>query len=352
MKKHYTAHKLSNKRSYKSPLTTPNMICLGIESTAHTFGAGIVTNKGEVLSNQRSMYTTASGGIHPMKATKHHLLLCDKIINSALEEAKLKLSDLDLIAFSQGPGLGQTLRVGAVSARTLSKLLNVPLLGVNHCVAHIEIGKHKTKLKDPITLYVSGANTQIIAYAGNKYRVFGETLDIGVGKFLDTIGRFMGTGFPGGPAIENLAAKGKKYIELPYSIKGMDFSFAGIQTKVRQLIESEAYSNNDLAFSTQETVFAMLTEATERAIAHIGKNEVLLTGGVAANKRLTRMLETMCKSRKVKFEVCPRELSGDQGAMIAWQGIVEYSAGKRQKISDTEINGKWRTDQVEVNWIK
>ena len=95
----------------------------------------------------------------------------------------------------------------------------------------------------------------------------------------------------------------------------------------------------------------MLTEATERAVAHIGKNEVLLTGGVAANKRLTKMIETMCKTRGVKFEVCPRSLSGDQGAMIAWQGIIEYSAGKRQKISDTEVDGKWRTDQVEVNWI-
>ena len=268
-----------------------------------------------------------------------------------MKESKVKLSDIDLIAFSQGPGLGQTLRTGAVTARALSKLLNIPLVGVNHCVAHIEIGKQKTGLKDPVTLYVSGANTQIIAYAGNRYRVFGETLDIGVGKFLDTVGRFMGTGFPGGPAIEKLASRGKNYIELPYIIKGMDFSFAGIQTKLRQLVESKKYSKEDLAFSTQETVFAMLTEATERAVAHIGKTEILLTGGVAANKRLTKMLETMCKARGVKFKVCPRELSGDQGVMIAWQGIIEYNAGKRQKILETEVDGKWRTDQVEVNWI-
>ncbi len=327
------------------------MICLGIESTAHTFGIGIVNDKGTVLANQRSMYTTEKGGIHPIKATNHHILLCDKLIKDALKESKLKLSDINLITFAQGPGLGQTLRTGAVTARTLSKLLNIPLVGVNHCVAHIEIGRQKTKLKDPVTLYVSGANTQIIAYAGNRYRVFGETLDIGVGKFLDTVGRFIGTGFPGGPAIEKLAEKGKNYIELPYSIKGMDFSFSGIQTKIRQLVESKKHSDEDLAFSTQETVFAMLTEATERAVAHIGKNEVLLTGGVAANKRLTKMLEDMCEARGVKFEVCPRALSGDQGAMIAWQGIIEYSAGKRQKNSDTEVDGKWRTDQVEVNWI-
>ena len=119
------------------------MLCLGIESTAHTFGIGIVTDKGKVLANKRSMYTTEKGGIHPIKAAKHHILLCDELITSALKEAKIKIKDIDLIAFSQGPGLGQTLRTGAVTARTLSKLLNIPLVGVNHCVAHIEIGKQK-----------------------------------------------------------------------------------------------------------------------------------------------------------------------------------------------------------------
>jgi len=261
----------------------------------------------------------------------------------------LNLKDIDLISFSQGPGLGQCLRVGAVAARSLSKALNISLVGVNHCVAHIEIGKQKTGLNDPITLYTSGANTQIIAYAGGKYRVFGETLDIGVGNFLDNVGRYMGLGFPGGPKIEKLASKSKKYVEMPYPIKGMDFSFSGLQNKTRQLIETE--TKEDLCYSIQETVFAMLTEATERAIAHIGKDEVLLTGGVAANKRLTSMLYQMCKDRGIKFAVCPFSLAGDNGAMIAWQGIVEYNAGKRQKIKDTEIEVKWRTDQVDVNWV-
>jgi len=325
------------------------MICLGIEATAHTFGVGIVNGKGEVLANRKHTLETETGGIHPIKAAQAHILYYDTLVKEALSEAKLTLKDIELISFSQGPGLGQCLRVGAVAARSLSKALNVPLVGVNHCVAHIEIGKQQTGLKDPVTLYTSGANTQIIAYAGGKYRVFGETLDIGVGNFLDNVGRYMGLGFPGGPKIEKLAAKSKHYLELPYPIKGMDFSFSGLQNKARQLVEKE--TKEDLCYSIQETVFAMLTEATERAVAHIGKNEVLLTGGVAANKRLTSMLAQMCKDRGIKFAVCPFSLAGDNGAMIAWQGIVEYNAGKRQKLEDTEIDGKWRTDQVEVNWI-
>ena len=327
------------------------MLCLGIESTAHTFGIGIVDEEGNILANRTHTLETETGGIHPIKAAQAHELFYDSLVKAALKDAKLKLSDIDLISFSQGPGLGQCLRVGAVAARALSSLLEIPLIGVNHCVAHIEIGKKKTGLKDPITLYTSGANTQIIAYAGEKYRVFGETLDIGVGNFLDNFARYLGLGFPGGPKIEKLANKGKNYVELPYTIKGMDFSFSGIQNKLKQLISLNKYSTEDLCFSTQETVFATLTEATERAVAHIDKNEVLLTGGVAANKRLQKMLEIMCKERGIKFAVCPFSLAGDNGAMIAWQGIIEYNAGKRQKILETEIDGKWRTDQVRVNWI-
>ncbi len=325
------------------------MICLGIESTAHTFGIGIVDSEGNVLANARHTLETETGGIHPIKAAQAHILYYDMLIKSALKDAKLKLENIDLISFSQGPGLGQCLRVGAVAARSLAGMLNIPLIGINHCVAHIEIGKQKTGLTDPVTVYASGANTQIIAYAGEKYRVFGETLDIGIGNFLDNIGRYMGLGFPGGPKIEKLASTGNKYIELPYTVKGMDFSFSGLQNKVRQLINKE--SNENLCYSVQETVFAMLTESTERALAHIGKNEVLLTGGVGANRRLTAMLKQMCDDRGVKFEVCPRSLSGDNGAMIAWQGIVEFTSGKRQELIETEIDGKWRTDQVNITWI-
>src|SRR3989344_6191284 len=332
------------------------MVCLRIESTAHTLGIGVINSNREVLANEKSTFTTETGGIKPGKVTEHHILMYDFVLKRAIEKANIKLKDINLIAFSQGPGLGGCLRVGAAAARALASYLKVPLIGVNHPVAHIEIGRLTSRFKDPITLYVSGANTQILALAAGRYRVFGETLDTGVGNFLDSFGRTLGLGFPQGPKIEELALKGKKYIELPYTIKGMDFTFSGILTKLEQLAKnSELKTKNsqlisDLCYSAQETVFAMLTEATERAVAHIDKKEILLTGGVAANKRLAEMLRLMCKERGVKFAVVPRELSGDNGAMIAWAGILEHKAGIKQNILDTKVNQDWRTDQVEVLW--
>jgi len=326
------------------------MICLGIESTAHTIGIGIIDDQGKVLANEKSVFTTETGGLKPGKIVEHHVLMYDFVLQRALEKSKIKLKDIDLVAFSQGPGLGGCLRIGASAARALATFLKVPLVGVNHPVAHVEIGKLTSGFKDPITLYVSGANTQILALAAGRYRVFGETLDVGVGNFLDSFGRALGLGFPQGPKIEELAAKSKNYIELPYTIKGMDFSFSGILTKLEQLAKSGKYSTEDLCYSAQETVFAILTEATERAIAHINKKEILLTGGVAANKRLAEMLEVMARERNVKFAAVPKELAGDNAAMIAWLGILEHKAGRKLKISETVVNQDWRTDQVEVKW--
>jgi N6-L-threonylcarbamoyladenine synthase len=326
------------------------MLCLGIESTAHTLGIGIVDEKGKVLANEKATFTTEKGGIHPRKAAEHHLLMYSFVLERALKTAKVKLSDIDLISFAQGPGLGACLRVGAVAARSLASLLNNPIIGVNHCCAHVSIGQLTSGFNDPITLYVSGANTQILALASGRLRVFGESIDVGVGNFLDVIGRAMGLGFPAGPLIDKMAKGKRKYIELPYTIKGMDFAFSGIQTKVEQLIRTKKHKIEDLCFSAQETVFAELTEATERAIAHINKKEILLTGGVAANSRLQEMLKIMSKERGVKFAVVPRDLAGDNGAMIAYQGILEYKAGRRQKIKNTEINQHWRTDDVDVTW--
>ena len=325
------------------------MICLGIESTAHTLGIGIMNDKGEVLANEKASYTTEEGGIHPRKATEHHVLFYEFVLKRALAAAHIDLKSVDLISYSKGPGLGGCLRIGAAIARSLSTILKVPLIGVNHCIAHVEIGKLTSKFKDPITLYTSGANTQILALASGRYRVFGETLDVGVGNFLDSFGRALHLGFPAGPKIEELAKKGKKYIEIPYTIKGMDFAFSGIQTKLEQL--SKKHKKEDLCYSCQETVFAILTEATERAIAQIDKKEILLTGGVAANKRLTEMLATMAKDRGVKFAVVPFSLACDNGAMISWQGIIEYKARGSDAILDTKPIQRWRTDDVDITWL-
>lgn len=324
---------------------------LGIESTAHTFGVGIVRN-GKILANVRDMYTTETGGIIPTESAKHHARLKDSLYEKALQEAKISEEDIDAIAFSQGPGLAPCLLEGKKFTKELSKKLKKPVVPVNHCVAHLEIGKI-TGAKDPVLLYVSGANTQVIAYAAGKYRVFGETLDIGVGNFIDTFARYAGIGFPGGPKIQELASKSKNYVELPYKVKGMDIALSGILTNLKQKLESGNYKIEDLSYSLQETVFAMLVETAERAMAHTGKKELLLGGGVACNSRLQEMCSIMCEERGAKFFCPERALLVDNAAMIAFLGEIMFNAGIKtsgKKIEELDILPRQRTDDVEVKW--
>ena len=324
------------------------MITLGIEGTAHTLGIGIVTEE-KVLANIFDTLTTEKGGIHPKEAAEHHAKLLRPLLKKAFQEAKVNIKDVDVIAFSQGPGLGPALRVVATAARALALRYNKPIVGVNHCIAHVEITK-MFGIRDPVGLYVSGGNTQVLALEGGRYRVFGETLDIGIGNAIDTFAREVGLGFPGGPKIEKLAQKGEKYIELPYTVKGMDLSFSGILTEAVRKYKTGKYKLEDIAYSFQETAFAALIEVTERAVAHTGKEEVVLVGGVAANNRLREMLKTMSEERNIKFFVPPYDLCRDNGAMIAYNGLRMFKAGIRFSIEETIVKQKFRTDEMEVTW--
>ncbi len=326
------------------------MIVLGIESTAHTFGVGIINEK-KILANEKDIYTTKKGGMIPVRVADHHFRVCDKIIKRALSAAQINLSEVEIISFSQAPGIGNTLRVGAIAARSLALNLEKPIIGVNHCIAHLEIARLLfPEAKDPVLLYVSGANTQVIAYDGGKYRIFGETLDIGVGNFLDSFARYAGIGFPGGPVIEKLAKQGNTYIELPYCVKGMDVNFGGILTNLRNKLRTKKYRLEDLAYSVQETVFPMLIEVSERAMAHCEKDELVLGGGVACNKRLQEMARIMCRERGASCYIPDNQLLVDNAVMIAWLGLVEYESGIRMKIENTGIKPYERTDDVEVTW--
>ncbi len=319
---------------------------VGIETTAHTFGVGIVS-KGKVLSNVKDMYRPDSGGIIPNKSAEHHKFVSQNIWDNAFSKAKFSEKEIKAIAVSNAPGLAPCLHAGLNFAKQKAKILNVPLIAVNHCIAHLEIGQ-SVGAKDPVLLYASGANTQIIAYLDGKYRVFGETLDLGVGNFIDTFGRYVGISFPAGPVLENIA-KGGKYIELPYSIKGMDVSFSGMQTKMKQMYD-KGFNIKDLAFSMQETAFAMLVEAAERALTHTGKKELVLGGGVACNSRLQEMCKLMCKSRGAKLFCPAKEFLVDNGAMIAYTGEILFNSGIKKNYEDIQISPRERTDQVIVKW--
>jgi universal protein Kae1 len=331
-------------------------ICLGIESTADDFGVGIVTFNGEILANASSGYIPEEGGIHPREAARHHAEVADKVLNEALSKASVNPRDLTLIAFAQGPGLGPCLRTGATVARALASYLTTPLVGVNHSVAHIEIGKLTTGATDPVTLYVSGGNTIVSAFDAGRYRVFGETLDIALGNCLDVFAREAGLkhkrGLPLGAALEQLAADGEKLVSLPYVVKGMDLSLSGLLTAATTLLHTGEYRLEDLCYSLQEHAFSMVTEVTERALAHTEKREVLLTGGVAANKRLQAMLDIIAKEHDAKFNVVPLQFATDNGAMIAWTGVLAYTHGLVTPVSDSFVKLRWRLDKVDVPWMK
>lgn len=326
------------------------LICLGIESTAHTFGVGIVASDGKILANVKDTYTTEHGGIVPIDAAKHHERVKEKLLNDALVEAKIKLSDVGIIAYSQGPGLAPCLLQGLYFAKKLAHDLKKPLVPVNHCIAHLEIGKMICRCKDPVLLYVSGANTQVISYASGKYRIFGETLDIGVGNFIDNFARHCGMGFPGGPKIAALALKSDNLVELPYTVKGMDVAFSGLLTNLKQKYDN-GMNIEDLSFSLQEHAFAMLVETAERAMAHLKKKELLLGGGVACNMRLQEMCSVMCKERGAKSYCPPASVLVDNATMIAWTGILMFNAGQKTAVEKADIKPYERTDDVEVSWL-
>ncbi len=333
---------------------TKEMFCLGIEGTAHTLGFGIVDSSGKILANTRDSYIPPSGkGIHPREAARHHSEVFSRTFKAALEESKLLPRQLSLIAFSMGPGLGPCLRTAATGARALSSYLRIPLVGVNHMVAHIEIGKLISGAKDPVILNVSGGTTQIIVLANRIYRIFGETLDIAIGNFFDKFAREVKLHDPKnpwpGPLFDKMASKGKKYIPLPYTVKGMDLAFSGMLTyALDKFKEGETIEN--LCYSIQETGLAMVTEVAERALAHTEKDELLLTGGFSRNKRLREMLQTMIKERSGKLHFVPNDLATDNGAMISWTGLLAYRSGMITSVEKSFVKQRWRIEDVKIPW--
>ena len=325
------------------------MISLGIEGTAEKTGIGIVDSEGNVLAMAGEQFYPEEGGIHPREAAEHHSKWIPQLIPQALDEANLKYKDIDLISFSQGPGLGPSLRTVATAARSLALSLDIPIVGVNHCIGHVEIGKLDTGALNPVTLYVSGGNSQVIAYESGRYRIFGETLDIAIGNCLDQFSRDTGLGHPGGPVVEKLAKKGS-YVDLPYVVKGMDFSFSGLLSAALRA-HQKGVAIEDICYSLQETAFSMLVEVTERALAHTEKDEVLLCGGVSANSRLREMMQTMAEEHYVKFFMPEMKYSGDNGVMIAWLGQLMYATYGPLAIEDTQILQRFRTDEVDAPWV-
>jgi N6-L-threonylcarbamoyladenine synthase len=353
---------------------------LGIEGSANKIAIGVVREDGEILSNVRKTYITPPGtGFLPRETAQHHSQHILDLVKEAIFIAQVKPKELSCICYTKGPGMGAPLSIGCTVARTLSLLWNCPLVGVNHCVGHIEMGRLATKSENPVVLYVSGGNTQVIAYAEHRYRIFGETIDIAVGNCLDRVARLLGLSNDPAPGynIEQAAKRGKVFLELPYVVKGMDMSFTGLLTFVEQLTHHPlfqdvkaavaprrkqkssvqvslgtvaAFNADDICFSLQEVIFAMLIEVTERAMAQCNINDVLIVGGVGCNVRLQEMMQTMVRARGGRCFDMDDRYCIDNGCMIAYAGLLEFLGGTFTPMSKATVTQRFRTDDVYVTW--
>jgi Kae1-associated kinase Bud32 len=336
---------------------------LGIESTAHTFGVGVVeknetedfSSSYKILADVKDVYKAQAGsGIHPREASRHHVDNCSKVLEQALDNARIRVSDIDLVAYSAGPGLGPCLRVGAVVARTLGSYYQRPVIPTNHAIGHIELGKFLCNLDDPLVLIVSGGHTALAAKVGRDWKIFGETLDLTLGQLIDQMGRFIGLSSPAGAQIEQLSLNGKIGSEghdyltlLPYTIKGNDVSYSGLLSAAKELYSEKKIGCELMCYILQEVAFSILAEATERALAFTDKTELLVTGGVAANQRLGAIMNSMCTSRGVTSGIIPRQYAGDCGSQIALAGFTFYqSAPNQTRPEQALVRQSWRIDQV------
>lgn len=382
-------------------------IVLGIEGSANKVGVGIVRYNArqesyEILANPRKTFVAPTGhGFMPKQTALHHQNHITALIRTALQEAFPNHQDpatcISAVAFTKGPGMGAPLQSCAVAARTVATIWNVPLVAVNHCVGHIEMGRLCCAAPDPVVLYVSGGNTQVLAYANQHYSIFGETIDVAIGNCLDRFARVIHLSNDPSPG-QNIEIAAEEYaqsytqrgqipplIEIPYTVKGMDVSFSGILTAVEQLAGSGQHEPPALCYALQETLFAMLVEITERALAHTGQSQVLIVGGVGCNRRLQEMMQAMLNDRNtysiqtesetkyngendrntdggrpatrntttnVRYRLCSMDhrYCIDNGAMIAQAGILAIQFGDSTALSDTWCTQRYRTDKCHIRW--
>ncbi len=333
------------------------MIVLGIESTAHTFGVGIVSDDEKfVLADVRVKYVPKTGGIHPREASRLFAEKGPEAVAKALKDAGISMKDVDAIAVALGPGMGPCLRVGATIARMLASYYGKPLVPVNHAVAHIEIGLKVTGASDPVVIYLSGGNTAVLAYVQGRYRVFGETLDIALGNLLDTFARETGLGPPyvveGMHVVDRCAEEGRDFVDLPYVVRGQDVAFSGLLTaairEYRRL--SKHGRGGDVCLSLREIAYGSILEIAARCLTQTGKKEVLLVGGVAASPILREKLARFSEFYGVKMFVVPPEYAVDNGVMIAWTGLLAYKCGVTISVEDAIVRQRWRVDEVEIVW--
>jgi N6-L-threonylcarbamoyladenine synthase len=316
---------------------------LGIETSCDETAAAVVKNGKEILSNIVASQMESHkrfGGVVPEIASRHHVEQITLVIEEALNKAGVSFSQLHAIAVTKGPGLVGALLIGVNAAKALSFAYNIPLVGVHHIAGHIYANRLVTEMKFPLlSLVVSGGHTELVYMEEHgKFQVIGETRDDAAGEAYDKVARALNLPYPGGPHIDRLAQEGKATIDLPRAWLeegSYDFSFSGLKSAVLNTLHNakqrgEEIDPKDMAASFQASVIDVLVAKTIQAAKEYHVRQVLLAGGVAANRGLRAELQKqMAKLDNVELVIPPLSLCTDNAAMIAAAGTVLYTQGKR-----------------------
>lgn len=323
-------------------------LCLGIESSCDETAAAVVRSGREILSSVVASQTELHekyGGVVPEIASRRHIEAILPVVDQALADAGVRLEEIDCIAATYGPGLVGSLLVGLVAAKALAFAARIPFVGVNHIEGHLYANflAHPELEPPAVCLTVSGGHTELLLVEDfGVYRRLGRTLDDAAGECLDKVGRVLGLPYPAGPEIDRLAAEGdREAIRFPRALAGKatyDFSFSGLKTAALNEINArrqrgEEIPRADFAASLLEAVVEMLVEPTVAAAEATGASRVMLSGGVAANRRLRERLGEACQERGFSLYYPPLSLCTDNAAMIASAGAFRFARGERSPLS-------------------
>jgi N6-L-threonylcarbamoyladenine synthase len=323
---------------------------LGLETSCDETAAAVVRGcapgPGTILSNvvlSQLEDHAPYGGVVPEIAARAHIEALDRLIEQALAEARLELSDLDAIAATAGPGLIGGVMVGLTTAKALALASGKPLIAVNHLEAHALTARMTNGAAFPfLLLLISGGHCQLLAVEGvGKFHLYGTTIDDAVGEAFDKVAKLLGLAYPGGPAVEKLAANGDgKRFSLPRPLRGRDgadFSFSGLKTAVRQIVRSETFKEDDaadLAASFQRAVLDILIERSRAAMAMFRRDfpgtatpDFVVAGGVAANRAIGNAIAKLCAEEGFEKKIPPPGLCTDNAAMVAWAGVERGQLG-------------------------